>query len=179
MKWLNHTTVTDLTANPWNCDCSVLLEVYRGLKHKLALRCASPRELQGKSWDVLDVFCSLDAEGMNNKSNTSDKVVNPRKERNEESGVNTKFGGPSVIYTTLIVTGVVLICAVGGGIILTKLVKRLRKRRKTPEYCDVYAPGASHVSDHLYEKVGSGPTHDTVETYADVGNRPSYISVQS
>ena len=50
---------------------------------------------------------------------------------------------------------------------------------KTPEYCDVYAPSASYVSDHLYEEVGSGPTHDTVETYADVGKRPSYISVHS
>ena len=28
MKWLNQTTtVTDLTENPWNCDCSMLLEV--------------------------------------------------------------------------------------------------------------------------------------------------------
>ena len=62
---------------------------------------------------------------------------------------------------------------------MKKVVKRLRKRMKTPEYCDVYAPSASYVSDHLYEEVGSGPTHDTVETYADVGKRPSYISVQS
>jgi hypothetical protein len=60
VKWLNQTTaVTDLTANPWNCDCSVLLEVWRGLKHKLKLQCASPRHLQGKSWDVMEVFCSL------------------------------------------------------------------------------------------------------------------------
>ena len=76
-------------------------------------------------------------------------------------------------------TGVVLVCAVGGGLILTKVVKRREKRQKTPEYCDVYAPSASHVTDHLYEEVGSGPTHDRVETYADIGNRPSYISVQS
>ena len=60
MKWLNQTTaVTDLTANPWNCDCSVLLEVWRGLKHKLTLHCASPRQLQGKSSEVIDVFCCL------------------------------------------------------------------------------------------------------------------------
>jgi len=68
VNWLNHkTTVTDLTANPWNCDCSVLLEVWRGLKHKLTLHCASPRQLQGKSWDVIDIFCSLVAEHMNKK----------------------------------------------------------------------------------------------------------------
>ena len=59
MKWLNQTTaVTDLTGNTWNCDCSVLLEAWRGLKHKLTLHCASPRQLQGKSWDVIEVFCS-------------------------------------------------------------------------------------------------------------------------
>jgi hypothetical protein len=63
MQWLNHTTaVTDLTANPWNCDCSVLLEVWQGLKHKLKLQCASPRELEGKSWDEMEVFCSQPAE---------------------------------------------------------------------------------------------------------------------
>jgi hypothetical protein len=32
LNWLNQTTVTDLTANPWNCDCYMLLEVWRGLK---------------------------------------------------------------------------------------------------------------------------------------------------
>ena len=45
--------------------------------------------------------------------------------------------------TTLIVIGVLLVCAIGGGLILVKVVKRLRKRPKTPEYCDVYAPSAS------------------------------------
>ena len=154
MKWLNHTTaVTDLTANPWNCDCSVLLEVWRELKHKQTLHCATPTQLQGKPWDVLEGFCS--------------KIV------------NTKNGGSSVIMIPLIVTGVVLVCVVGGGLILTKVVKRRQKREKTPEYCDVYPLRSSYVSDRLYEEVGSGPTHDTVETYADVGNRPSYISVQS
>jgi hypothetical protein len=102
VKWLTDTTaVTDLTANPWNCDCSVLPEVWRELKHKLTLHCASPRELKGKSWDVLEGFCFLVAEDMN--------------------------GGPSGITTTIIVTGVVLVCAVGGGLVLAKVLKRLRK----------------------------------------------------
>ena len=70
-------------------------------------------------------------------------------------------------------------CAVGGGLILTNVVKRRQNRQKTSEYCDVYASRASYVSDHLYEEVCSGPTHDTVENYADVGKRLSYISVQS
>jgi Leucine-rich repeat (LRR) protein len=149
VKWLNQTTtVTDLTANPWNCDCSVLLEVWRGLKHNLTLHCASPRQLHGKSWDAIEEVCSV-------------------------------VGGPSVVTTTLIVIGVLLVCAVGGGITLAKMVKRRRNKPKTPEYCDVYAPRASHISLHSYEEVGVGPSLDTVESYADAGTRPSYITVLS
>jgi hypothetical protein len=92
MKWLNQTTaVTDLTANPWNCDCSVLLEVWRGLKHKHTLHCASPRQLQGKSLDVIEVVCSIVAKDKPNK-----------------------VRGPSVATTTLNLTGVLMICDLGG-----------------------------------------------------------------
>jgi hypothetical protein len=111
MKWLNHTTaVTDLTANPWNCDCSVLLEVWRGLKHKLTLQCASPRQLEGKSWNVMEGFCSHIADDKPN---------------------------PSVLTTAFIVTGILLVCTIGGGLIFVNVVKRRRKRPKTPKYCDV------------------------------------------
>jgi len=134
MKWLNHTTtLTDLTANPWNCDCSVLLEVWRGLKNKLTLHCASPTQLRGKLWDEMEILCSLE-------------------------------GGPSLVTTNFIVTDVLLVCAIGGGIILVTLVKRRRNKPKTLEYCDVYAPRASYISMH---------------SYAEVGARPSYVSVQS
>ena len=103
MTWLNQTTAfTDLITNPWNCDCSVLLEVWRRLKHKLTSHCASPRVLQGKSWDVREVFCCL-------------------------------VGGLSVLTTTLSVTGVPLVCAIRGGLILAKVVKRRRNRPKTPK----------------------------------------------
>ena len=138
MKWLYHTTtVTNLTANPWNCDCSVLHEVWRGLKHKLTLHCASPRELQGKTWDVIEVFCS-------------------------------PVGGPSAVTTTLIVTGVLLIFAIGGGLILAIVVKGRRIKRKTPEYCDVLPPSASHISVHSYAEVGAGSSHVTVKSYSGV-----------
>jgi hypothetical protein len=138
MKWLNRTTaVTDLTANPWNCDCSVLHEVWLGLKHKLTLRCATPRELQGKSWDVIEEFCSL-------------------------------VGGPSVVTTTLIVTGVLLGCAIVGGIILVHVVKGRRNKPKMPEYCFVYAHSASYVSIPSYAEVGEGPSDVPVQPYTDV-----------
>jgi Leucine-rich repeat (LRR) protein len=157
IKWLKHTTaVTDLTENPWNCDCSVIIEVWRELKHKQTLHFASPRQLQGKSWDVIEVFCSQPAD---------------EKPKNVE--------GISVLTTTFIVTGVLLVGAIGWGLFLAKAVKRRRNRAKTTEYCDVYGPRASHISLHSYEDVGAGPSHVTDQTYADVGIRPSYLSVQS
>ena len=116
MTWLNQTTAfTDLITNPWNCDCSVLLEVWRRLKHKLTSHCASPRVLQGKSWDVMEEFCSQVVKEMNKKSNISSEPVSPRTGGKEESGVNTENEGPSIVTTILNVTGVLLLCAVGGG----------------------------------------------------------------
>jgi Leucine-rich repeat (LRR) protein len=157
MKWLNHTTaVADLSANPWNCDCSVLLEVWRGLKHKLTLQCASPRPVRGMSWDVMEVCSSKSAD------DKPDRVYEP-----------------SVLTTTLIVFGVLLVGVIGWGLFLAKVAKCRRKRPNTTECSDAYPPRASHVSLHLYEEVGEGPSYVTDETYADVGKRPSYLSVHS
>ena len=127
--------------------------MWRGLKHKLTVYCATPTELQGKSWDVIEEFCSL-------------------------------VGGPSVVTITLIVTGVLLVCAIGGGIILGIVVKRRRNRRKTPEYCDVYAPRASYVSIHTYAEIGEGPSYVSVQSHTDVDTDSrnatgySYVAVQ-
>ena len=185
MKWLNQTTtVTDLTANPWNCDCSVLLEVWRGLKHKLTLHCASPRELKGKSWDVMEEFCCEVTEDMNNKSNTCFETIRSRTEHNGENEVGAKDGRLSVVTTALIVPGVLLVCAVGGGIILVNVMKRRRNKSKTPEYCDVYAPRASYVSVPSYEEIGSGACYVSVQSDTGVGTESrcatgySYVAVQ-
>jgi hypothetical protein len=149
IKWLNQTTaVTDLKENPWNCDCSLLLEAWRGLKHKLTLYCASPRRLQGKSWYAMEEFCS-------------------------------QVGGPSVVTTALIVTGVLLVCAIGGGLIVAKMVKRRWNKPKTPEYCEFYAPRASYGSGHSYADIGAGSSQITDQFYADISIKPSYITVQS
>jgi hypothetical protein len=77
------------------------------------------------------------------------------------------------------VTGVLLVCAYGGGLNLAKVVKRRRNRKETPEYCDVYAPRASYVSVNLYAEIVQRPSHVTNLSYADIGKRPSYITVQS
>jgi Leucine-rich repeat (LRR) protein len=168
MQWLNRTTaVTDLTANPWNCECSVLLEVWRGLKHKLTLQCASPRELEGKSWDVMEGFCSQPADDRNY---TSRVAPSPDKERKEESEVSKPSGSPFILTITLIVSGVVLVCAIGGGVILVKVVKKRRNKPNNPEYeyDDVYVPRASYISVHSYEEVGPGRFSNSDYSYADV-----------
>jgi hypothetical protein len=92
--------------------------------------------------------------------------------------------GPSVVTTTLIVTGVLLVCAIGGGLILAKVVKRLRKRQKTPEYCDVYAPRVSYISFHSYAEVNSVSSYVSVQSYAEISSDGrnatgySYVAVQ-
>ena len=75
-----------------------------------------------------------------------------------------------MVTTTLIVTGVLLVCAIGGGSILVKVVKRLKKRPKTPEYVDVYSPSASNASVHSYEEVGAGASLILVQSYTDVSS---------
>jgi hypothetical protein len=112
----------------------------------------------------MEESCSQYAEGMNKKTNTSSEAVNP----STESEVSDNVGDLSVLTTTLIVSGVLLVCAVGEGLILAKVVKRRRNRQKTPEYCDVYAPRATYVSDHSYAEINSGASYVSVQSYADV-----------
>jgi hypothetical protein len=135
--------------------------------------------LEGKSWDVIEVFCSKSEEDMKYKSNTSYEDVSPITEHEEKSEISNKGGGPSEITTALIVIGVLLVCALGGGLILVKVVKRLRNKPKTPEYWDVYGHRATYVSIQSYADVGSRPSYVSVQSYADVGSEPSHISVQS
>jgi hypothetical protein len=90
-----------------------------------------------------------------------------------------KVGGPSVVTTALIVTGVLLVCAIGGGIMLVKVVKRCRNKQKTPEYCDVYAPRASFVSVHSYAEVSfSVQSHADVISDSRIGTGYSYAALQ-
>jgi hypothetical protein len=85
-------------------------------------------------------------------------------------------GGPSVVTTSLIVIGVLLVFAIGGGLILAKVVKRVKKVPKTPEYCDVYAPRATYVSVQSYADVGSGSSYVSVQSYANVSSESTYAT---
>jgi hypothetical protein len=93
-------------------------------------------------WDVIGEFCPQVVEDMNKKIDKSSESVSLNTEHEDESVVSTQSGGPSVVTITLILVGVVLVCAVGGGVIWVRVNKGRRDRPKTPEYCDVYAPSA-------------------------------------
>jgi hypothetical protein len=91
--------------------------VWRGLKHKLTLYCASPKELQGKLWGVIGEFCPQVVEDINKKFNTGPEAVSLNTEHKDENAVSTQGGGPSVVTITLIVIGVLLACLLSGSII--------------------------------------------------------------
>jgi len=49
--------VTDLSGNPWKCECSALGEAWRELRHKLMVNCASPEDRTGRTLDVIEDLC--------------------------------------------------------------------------------------------------------------------------
>jgi hypothetical protein len=54
VNWLKHTAaVTDLSGNPWKCDCPALGVAWLELRESLTLVCASPEDRRGRTWDVL------------------------------------------------------------------------------------------------------------------------------
>jgi len=58
VRWLKHTAaVTDLSRNPWNCECSAVGEAWRELRHKLTLNCASTEDRRGRTWDEIGTVC--------------------------------------------------------------------------------------------------------------------------
>jgi hypothetical protein len=130
----------------------------------------------------MDVFCP--AVDMNYTYNTSPGTLSPGTERNKESDVSTQSGSPSVLTTALIVFGVLLVCAVGGGLFLAKVLRKRTNIPDPPEYCDVYPPRSSYDSVHSYAYVDSRRSSIPIYSYIDV--RPdsnnatgySYVSVQ-
>ena len=54
VMWLKDTaTVTDLSGNPWKCECTALGEAWRELRHKLTLNYVSPEDRKGRTWDLI------------------------------------------------------------------------------------------------------------------------------
>ena len=121
VRWLKHTAaVTDLSGNPWECECSALGEAWRELRHKLTLNCASPEDRMGRTWQVIGTVCP--DRMMLNMS--TDAIPN-----------TTTDKGPALSTTLIIVTSVVAACTlVGVGFIAVQLIKKLRKSSDLPEH---------------------------------------------
>jgi hypothetical protein len=55
VMWLKDTeTFTDLSGNPWKCECTALGEAWRKLRHKPTLNCVSPEDRRGRTWDLIE-----------------------------------------------------------------------------------------------------------------------------
>jgi Leucine-rich repeat (LRR) protein len=181
VNWLKESnTLTYLGGNPWRCECSALQGAWRELRKKLTLHCASPKHLEGQTWNVIGNMCyntSLFAEldsAVGHIPNTS--VPTPslpteievgellmKNNATDESG-NINGASPSVI-TALVVAGVLLVCLlVGGGFIVVHLVKKSKKRSVQTEYWDVYAPRTDVSQPEYCEPYALG---------TDVSVRPS------
>jgi hypothetical protein len=119
-------------------------------------------------WDGIEKFCPHIIEDMNKKLNTNSEAVSLSTEYKDDSEVSTQSGGTSGVTITLIVVGVLLVCAVGGGVIWVRVVKGRRDRPKTPEYCDVYAPRVSYASIHSYAEIGVVQSYVSVQSETDV-----------
>jgi len=127
--WLKHTAaVTDLSGNPWKCECSALGEAWRELGNNLTLICASPEHRVGRSWNVLGTFCPdrimiVEPQGSYKPNMSSD--ANPTVTADTGTSLNT----------TWIVIVVVLAFIIIGAICFI-VVKQVRIRKtcsETPE----------------------------------------------
>jgi hypothetical protein len=121
VRWLKQTAaVTDLSGNPWKCECSALGEAWRELRHRLTLNCASPEDRRGRTWDVLERDLCTDSNNVNVTSSTSPNITTQT-----DTALST---------TMLVLIGVLVACTVvGGGFIAVQLGKKLRKRTELPQ----------------------------------------------
>jgi Leucine-rich repeat (LRR) protein len=161
VMWLNHTAaVTDLSGNPWKCECSALGEAWRGLRHKLTLNCASPEDRRGRTWNETEDLCpsghifaklsrtdnpNLKTSIMNWSSTAEPENAEefPDSDNTTKNSLflNERNETSSLMTAILIVIGVLSGCVlVAGCIILVVLVKKLRDSSNALQDTNVYTP---------------------------------------
>jgi hypothetical protein len=192
IRWLKHTaTVTDLSGNPWKCECSVLGEAWRELRHKLTVKCASPEDRRGRTWDVMEedlcpnghIFAKLSGTdntnlktSFTNRCSTAETDGTAKYPENDNPTTNNVFindrnGTSSLMSTILIVIGVLSGCVlIAGGIILVVLVKKLRDSSNAFQNSNIYTPGASypHVPSESLTDLNSECDYATEHIYETV-----------
>jgi Leucine-rich repeat (LRR) protein len=166
VRWLKHVaTVTDLSGNPWKCECSALGEAWWELRHKLTVKCASPEDRRGRTWDVMEedlcpnghIFAKLSGtdspnpytSGISQSSTTEPERTEEFTESDKPTTnilfIDDRNGTSSLMPIILTVIGVLSGCIlIAGGIILVVLVKKLRDSSNAPQNNDIYTPGTSY-----------------------------------
>lgn len=147
VKWLNQSAARiDIAGNPWRCECAALWEAWRELHSKVTLFCASPRQLEGNTWDVIAILCpetNTDGE-LRDIDHKAKKSATAHSLTTETAGLEQKEYNDiyiSLAKTLLIVNGVILICALlGAGFILVRYVKKLKTPSEVSEYSHVHIP---------------------------------------
>jgi hypothetical protein len=136
VKWLKQPKViANLTGNPWNCECSALGEAWWELRDKLTLKCASPEDRKGLTWDVIADLCHGNIPHTNSTTVTA----------NNATADDRQGGSPSLMTTILIVIGVLSSCVlIAGAIILVVFIKKLRDSSNDVQNSNVCTPGTSY-----------------------------------
>ena len=147
LRWLKHTAaVTDLSGNPWKCECSALGEAWRELSYKLTLNCASPEDRNVRTWDVIEedlcphrhkfaILSSTDIPNLKksnmNRSSTeepesAEEFPDSDNPTTNSLYINDRSGSSSIMTTILFVIGVLSGCIItDGATIFVVLVKKL------------------------------------------------------
>jgi hypothetical protein len=190
-RWLKHTVADmDLSGNPWKCECSALGEAWWELRHKLTVKCASPKDRRGRAWDVLGDSCPSRHMTVNHfdtdNPNLKTSVMNRRSTAEPESTgefresdhpttktifINEKNGTSSLMTTILIAVGLVSGCIlVAGVIILVVVLKKPGDSSNAPEYINVYTGGAAYrqISKESLTDLNSKSGYATEHTYETV-----------
>jgi len=129
VRWLKNTAAfTDLSGNPWKCECSALGEAWRELRYKLTLNCASSEERKGRTWDVIEDLCPDRISSTEFPSSEKPAVSS-----NATSNI-TSYTGSALSTALVVVIGLLVVCTlVGLGFIVIQLIKELRKKSEVPE----------------------------------------------
>ena len=163
---LNQTrTRIDLTGNPWECECSGT-GIWREEWRRQTLPCELAKHVTGDKCKVLGHMCpyaqAVAATVRPDSNNTSTSVATDsistesaacsRMEENKDT---------SLVTTLFVVNGVLLVSTVAGaGFIVVRLLKKMRKSSRVPEYDDTYVPLPVMDTSGCLDSSGSSKTDD-------------------
>ena len=129
VMWLKDTAaVTDLSENPWKCECSALGEAWWELRHKLTLNCASPEDRRGRTWDLIEedlcphIISSVEISSIDKLNISSDATLIVTKDT---------YSALEMLIIVVIFVGVVCFVVIPRAYYMQQR-KKLRRRSEVP-----------------------------------------------